>query len=174
MSIERLKIGRNPPDEVYVVIEVPLNSEPVKYEFDKESGMIFVDRFMQSSMHYPCNYGFIPHTLSGDGDPVDVLVHTNYPLISSAVVAVRPIGVLLTEDENGMDEKILAVPTNKVDLSFKNVKSYKDMPEIFMRKVEHFFKHYKDLEDGKWVKINGWGDAETAKRIITEAIYRRQ
>ncbi|MBS0235869.1 MAG: inorganic diphosphatase [Proteobacteria bacterium] len=172
MSIEKLKVGNNPPEEVYVVVEVPVESEPVKYEFNKESGMVFVDRFMQSSMRYPCNYGFIPHTLSGDGDPVDVLVYTNYAIVPSAVVTVRPVGVLLTEDEKGKDEKILAVPTTKLDPFFTNVQSYRDLPEIFIRKIEHFFEHYKDLEVNKWVKISGWADADAAKNIITEAIAR--
>lgn len=172
MGIEKLKVGANPPEEVYVVVEVPVDSEPVKYEFDKDSGLIFVDRFMQSSMRYPCNYGFIPHTLSGDGDPVDVLVYTNYAIVPSAVVAVRPVGVLLTEDEKGRDEKVLAVPTAKLDPFFADIQSYQDIPEIFLRKVEHFFEHYKDLEAGKWVKIKGWDDAEKAKSIILEAIAR--
>ncbi len=172
MDIKKLTPGKNPPHEVYVVVEVPVNSEPVKYEFDKDVGAVFVDRFMQSSMRYPCNYGFIPHTLSGDGDPIDVLVFTNFALIPGAIVSVKPIGVLMTEDEKGHDEKILAVPTAKLDPLFENVNSYNDLPAIAIRRIEHFFEHYKDLEPNKWVKVKGWEDAAKARDLIIEAVKR--
>lgn len=155
-----------------VIIEIPMNDNPVKYEFDKEVGAIMVDRFMQVSMSYPCNYGFIPNTLSDDGDPADVLVIAHYPIIPGAIIKVRPVGVLMMEDESGMDEKILAVPTSKLDVTFDGIKDIDDVPEMLKSKIKHFFEHYKELEKGKWVKIVGWKDAVTARTTIEEAIDR--
>ena len=170
MNIEKIGAGKMAPEEVNVIIEVPMGSDPVKYEFDKESGSIMVDRFVQTAMFYPCNYGFIPCTLSKDGDPVDVLVVANYPIIPGATIKVRPIGVLMMEDESGMDEKVLAVPTTKLDPYFANITSYKDLPEIFINKIKHFFESYKALEKGKWVKVDGWQDVSEAKVIIQEGM----
>ena len=172
MNLEKIKVGNHPPDDIHVVIEVPMNSDPVKYEYDKEVGAIFVDRFMPTSMFYPCNYGFIPNTLSGDGDPADVLVISSYPVVPGSIINAKPIGVLITEDEKGKDEKILAVPSPKVDLAYADINSYKDLPEIIIQKISHFFENYKSLEKGKWVKVTGWEDADIAKKIINEAIKR--
>jgi len=172
MQIEKLSAGKNVPDEINVIIEIPMDSDPVKYEFDKDSGAIFVDRFIPVSMVYPCNYGFVPHTLSGDGDPIDVLVISAYPVVPGCVVKCRPIGVLLMEDESGEDEKILAVPTTKLDISMENINSVEDLNPTLLHKIKHFFEHYKDLEKGKWVKIVGWGDAVKAKQLINEAVER--
>ena len=160
------------PDEFNVIIEIPMNDNPVKYELDKESGAIFVDRFMQVSMFYPCNYGFIPNTLSGDGDPVDVLVLSNYPIIPSAIVKCRPIGVLMMEDESGLDEKIIAVPVSKVDISFDNIRNITDVADIVKNRIKHFFEHYKDMDKDKWVKVLEWGDIEIAKKLIEEGVKR--
>ena len=160
------------PDEFKVIIEIPMNDNPVKYEIDKESGAIFVDRFMQVSMFYPCNYGFIPNTLSGDGDPVDVLVLSNYPIIPSAIVKCRPIGVLMMEDESGLDEKIIAVPVSKVDISFDNIQNITDVSGIVKNRIKHFFEHYKDLDKDKWVKVLEWADIEIAKKLIEEGVKR--
>ncbi len=168
MNIEKIGAGKNAPEEINVVIEVPMGSDPVKYEFDKEAGAIMVDRFVQTSMFYPCNYGFVPTTLSKDGDPVDVLVIANYPIIPGAVIKARPIGVLMMEDESGQDEKILAVPTTKLDPYFANINSYKDLPEVLINRIKHFFENYKALEKGKWVKVGGWKDEVTAKALIQE------
>lgn len=170
MSIEKIGAGKNAPEEVNVIIEVPMGSDPVKYEFDKEAGMIVVDRFVQTAMFYPCNYGFVPCTLSKDGDPVDVLVIANYPIIPGAAIKVRPIGVLMMEDESGMDEKVLAVPTTKLDPYFANINSYQDLPEVFINRIKHFFENYKALEKGKWVKVGGWQDQNAAKLIIKEGM----
>ena len=172
MDLYKIPAGKDLPNNCNVVIEIPANAGPIKYEFDKESGAIMVDRFMPTSMSYPCNYGFIPHTLSGDGDPVDVLVYTNYPIIAGAVIAVKPIGVLITEDEKGADEKVLAVPADKIDPFFKDVHAYTDLPEIVIQKIQHFFENYKALESGKWVKVKEWKDAEAAREIITEGAAR--
>ena len=172
MDLSKIEIGKNPPYDINVVIEIPQGGEPVKYELDKASGALFVDRFLGTSMIYPANYGFIPHTLSGDGDPADVLVVTNLPIIPGAVVRCRPIGALLMEDESGVDEKIIAVPVEKLHPFYKNIKSYKDLPEILCEQISHFFQHYKDLEKGKWVKILKWVDAEEAAETIKEAIAR--
>jgi inorganic pyrophosphatase len=174
MRLEAISIGSNPPDEVNVIIEVPTGGEPIKYEMDKEAGTLVVDRFLYTPMRYPGNYGFIPHTLSDDGDPCDVLVANTRPIIPGAMIAVRPIGVLKMQDEAGGDEKILAVPTTKLTRRYEHVKNYTDLPEITWRQIEHFFTHYKDLEPGKWVKMAGWGDAEEAKRLIVDAIARAQ
>ena len=172
MIIEKLAIGRNPPDDVNVIIEVPIGGEPIKYEMDKESGALVVDRFLYTSMRYPGNYGFIPHTLSEDGDPCDVIVCNTRAIAPGAVIACRPVGVLLMQDEAGGDEKILAVPVAKLTRRYERVLNYTDLPDITLQQVEHFFEHYKDLEKTKWVKITGWGDAEKAKELILESIER--
>ncbi|MFL4998339.1 MAG: inorganic diphosphatase [Microvirga sp.] len=172
MRLDAIKIGKNPPDDVNVVIEVPLGGEPIKYEMDKESGALFVDRFLYTSMRYPGNYGFIPHTLSGDGDPCDVLVANTRAIAPGAVINVRPVGVLVMEDDGGQDEKIIAVPSSKLTQRYDRVSTYTDLPEITIKQIEHFFEHYKDLEPGKWAKIIRWGDAEEARRLIVEAIER--
>lgn len=170
MNLDKISSGKNVPEEVNVIIEISMNNDPVKYEFDKESGAIFVDRFIPVSMSYPCNYGFVPHTLGGDGDPIDVLVLSSYPVIPGSVIKCRPIGVLLMTDESGEDEKILAVPIEKVDASMKDVKSYEDVNPMLLKKIMHFFERYKDLEVGKWVKITGWEGAEKAKSLINQSI----
>jgi len=172
MDLSKLSIGKNPPDIVNVVIEIPQGGPPVKYEVDKDSGALLVDRFMSTAMFYPANYGFVPHTLSGDGDPCDVLVVTHVPILAGAVVACRPIGVLLMKDESGEDEKIIAVPTEKLSPFSAHVKSCQDLPPILVEQIEHFFKHYKDLEKGKWVEVLRWGDAEEAKKLIKEGCTR--
>lgn len=156
-----------------VIIEIAANSSPVKYEFDKDSGAIMVDRFMQVAMSYPCNYGFIPHSLSGDGDPADVLVMSQYPVMGGAVIAVRPVGVLLMEDESGVDEKILAVPISKLDVAYDHIKDIDDVPAVMKERIMHFFENYKKLEKNKWVKIIGWDNAAKARILIEEAINRR-
>ncbi|MCE3231919.1 MAG: inorganic pyrophosphatase [Rickettsiaceae bacterium] len=170
MDISKISIGKNAPQDVNVIIEVPQGADPIKYELDKESGALFVDRFLHTAMYYPCNYGFIPHTLSDDGDPADVLVVANYPIQPGAVVAVRPIGVLMMEDEAGGDEKILAVPTSKLHPFYDDVATYKDVPKILLEQIEHFFAHYKDLEKKKWVKVVGWEGKEKAEELIVKAI----
>ncbi|MCC5978556.1 MAG: inorganic diphosphatase [Salinarimonas sp.] len=172
MRIDAVSIGKNPPDEVNVVIEVPIGGEPIKYELDKASGTLVVDRFLYTSMRYPGNYGFIPHTLSDDGDPCDVLVANTRAIVPGAVMAVRPVGVLVMEDEAGQDEKIVAVPASKLTQRYDGVKEATDLPEITLKQIEHFFAHYKDLEPGKWVKIVRWGDAAEAHKMIKEAIDR--
>lgn len=174
MDIKKISYGKKAPEEINVIIEITSNSHPVKYEIDKDSGALFVDRFIQASMNYPCNYGFVPNTLSDDGDPIDVLVVVDMPLVPGCVIPVRPIGVLLMEDESGFDEKILAVPTKKAHPFYKNINSYKDLPEIFIDKIEHFFKYYKALEKDKWVKITGWKDETIAKELIVAAIERNK
>lgn len=170
MDISKISLGKNPPKEVNVIIEVPMLSDPIKYELDKDSGALFVDRFLQTPMHYPCNYGFIPHTLSDDGDPADVLVVGKLPIVPGAVIAARPIGVLIMEDESGQDEKILAVPTSKLDPFYDNIQSYTDLPAVLIEQIKHFFEHYKDLEKGKWVKVLGWEGKEKAESLIEQAI----
>lgn len=174
MDISKIAIGKNPPEDLNVIIEIPQNANPVKYEIDKESGAVFVDRFVHTPMFYPINYGFVPHTLSEDGDPVDVMVLTPFPVVVGSVLRSRPIGVLLMEDESGQDEKILAVPHSKMHPFYDDVKSYKDLPAIQIAQIEHFFTHYKDLEKGKWVKVTGWGDAADASRLILEGIARAE
>ena len=170
MDISKIAIGKNVPEEVNVIIEVPMGADPVKYEMDKDSGAIFVDRFVQTAMHYPCNYGFIPHTLSLDGDPADVLVVSRHPLVPGCVISARPIGVLLMEDDGGKDEKIIAVPTTKLDPYYADIKEHTDLPNIFIAQIQHFFEHYKDLEKGKWVKIAGWGNKARAIELINASI----
>lgn len=172
MDISKISVGKKAPDEVNVIIENPMGGMPVKYELDKDSGAMFVDRFLHTSMFYPGNYGFIPHTLSGDGDPVDVLVVGRTPVMPGAVMPVRPVGVLLMEDEGGMDEKIIAVPTDKLHPYHADVLNYDDLREINRQAIEHFFTHYKDLEKGKWVKTQRWGDAAEARQMILEGIER--
>ncbi len=170
MRIEALSIGENPPFDVNVIVEVPVGGAPIKYEFDKPSGALVVDRFLNASMRYPCNYGFVPHTLSMDGDPVDVLVAGTPAIVPGAVLAARPVGVLLMEDEAGMDEKIIAVPPSRLNTYYDHVQDYTDLPKMLLDQIEHFFNHYKALEKDKWVKLNGWGDADKARSLITEAI----
>jgi inorganic pyrophosphatase len=172
MNLDAISIGKNPPHDVNVIIEVPIGGEPIKYEIDKNAGILVVDRFLYTPMRYPGNYGFVPHTLSDDGDPIDVLVANTRPIIPGAMINVRPIGVLRMEDDGGGDEKIIAVPSDKLTQRYASVKNYTDMPEIAIKQIEHFFLHYKDLEPGKWVKLLGWGDAAEAHRLILEAIER--
>ena len=172
MRIESISIGKNPPEDVNVIIEVPVGGQPIKYEMDKESGTLVVDRFLYTPMTYPGNYGFVPHTLSDDGDPIDVLVCNTRPLIPGCVINVRPIGVLVMEDDGGQDEKVIAVPVPKLTRRYENVFEHTDLPEITLKQIEHFFAHYKDLEPGKWVKIDGWHGSEYAKKLIVEAIER--
>ena len=172
MDIAKIAAGQNPPRDVNVVIEIPLGGVPVKYELDKESGALLVDRLLHTAMFYPGNYGFIPHTLSGDGDPCDVLVVSQVPVVPGAVIRCRPVGVLVMEDEAGLDEKILAVPIDKITQVHRNVQSYRDVPEIDLKRITPFFEHYKDLEPDKWVKVLGWGDADEARQIIVEGIER--
>ncbi|MEX1147560.1 MAG: inorganic diphosphatase [Sphingomonadales bacterium] len=172
MDISRIPVGDNPPWDINVIIEVPVGGAPIKYEMDKDSGALYVDRIMHTAMRYPCNYGFIPHTLSDDGDPADVLVVARSQFIPGCVVRVRPIGVLLMEDESGKDEKILAVPVDKLFPFYKGVTSYTELPDIVTMQISHFFEHYKDLEDGKWVRVHRWGEADEAADMIVEAIER--
>ena len=174
MRIDAIPIGKNPPEDVNVIVEVGVGGEPIKYEMDKASGTLFVDRFLHTPMRYPGNYGFVPHTLCGDGDPIDVLVANTRPIAPGAVINVRPVGVLRMEDDGGHDEKILAVPSPKLTKRYQHVHNYTDLPQITIDQIRHFFEHYKDLEPGKWVKILGWGDAEAARAVIAEAIARAQ
>ncbi len=172
MNLDKISYGDKAPDEVNVVIEVPIGGEPIKYEMDKESGALFVDRFLYTSMRYPGNYGFIPHTLSDDGDPCDVIVANTRAIIPGAVMKCRIVGVLLMEDEAGGDEKLIAVPASKLTQRYAKVENYTDLPEITIKQIEHFFAHYKDLEPNKWVRIVGFGDAAEAKRLVREGIER--
>jgi inorganic pyrophosphatase len=172
MRIDKIVTGQNPPDDVNVIVEVPVGGEPIKYELDKEAGTLVVDRFLYTAMRYPGNYGFIPHTLSGDGDPVDVLIANSRAIAPGAVISVRPVGVLRMEDNAGQDEKIVAVPSAHISARFDGITNHSDLPDITVKQIEHFFAHYKDLEPGKWVKILGWGDAAEAKRMILEGVAR--
>src|SRR6201988_2924933 len=172
MRIDAISIGKDPPREVNVVIEVPVGGEPIKYEMDKEAGTLVVDRFLYTAMRYPGNYGFIPHTLSNDGDPCDVLVANTRAIVPGAVMSVRAVGVLLMEDEAGGDEKIIAVPSSKLTQRYDRVRTYRDLPAITLQQIQHFFEHYKDLEKGKWVKVLKWGDAAEAHQLILEGIER--
>jgi len=172
MRIDAISIGENPPHEVNAIIEVPVGGQPIKYEMDKEAGTMVVDRFLHTAMRYPGNYGFIPHTLSEDGDPVDILVANQRSVMPGAVLAARPVGVMLMEDEAGVDEKILAVPARRISKYYDRVENYTDLPPNVTQQIEHFFEHYKDLEEGKWVKCQGWGDADQARALIEEAIAR--
>lgn len=172
MSLHLVPSGKNLPDDINVIIEIPLNGDPIKYEVDKDSGAIFVDRMLGTAMHYPCNYGYVPHTLCGDGDPVDVLVVMPLALIPGSVVRCRPIGVLKMTDESGEDAKIVAVPHEKVTTLYHKVMSVHDLPEITLNQIAHFFEHYKDLEPGKWVKIEGWEGPEAARQEIMDSVTR--
>jgi inorganic pyrophosphatase len=172
MRIEAISVGANPPDEVNVIVEVPVGGEPVKYELDKRAGTLVVDRFLYTSMRYPGNYGFVPHTLSGDGDPIDVLVANQRGIVPGAVIAVRPVGVFLMQDEAGVDEKIIAVPVTRLTRRYESVQDFTQLPTITIEQIQHFFEHYKDLEPKKWVKPLGWGDANEARRLILESIQR--
>ena len=172
MNLERVTAGRDVPNDVNVIIEIPMNADPVKYEVDKETGAVFVDRFMSTAMHYPCNYGYVPRTLSGDGDPVDVLVLSPYALITGVVVRCRPVGMLRMKDEAGDDTKVLAVPIDKLTSQYRGIRSPRDLPETRLAAITHFFQHYKDLERGKWVKVKGWVGAAAAKREILEGMAR--
>ena len=172
MRIDAISIGKNPPHDVNVIIEVAVGGEPIKYEMDKEAGTLVVDRFLYTPMRYPGNYGFIPHTLSGDGDPCDVLIVNTRAIVPGAVMSVRVVGVLLMEDEAGGDEKIIAVPSSKLTQRYDKVHNYSDLPDITLQQIQHFFEHYKDLEKGKWVKLDGWGGAAEAKQILIEAHQR--
>lgn len=175
MRLDAIKIGDNPPEDINVVIEVPAGGEPIKYEMDKDAGTVFVDRFLYTPMRYPGNYGFVPHTLADDGDPVDVLVCNRRALIPSCFINCRPIGVLVMEDQDGMDEKILAVPVPALTRMYDKISTYTDLPDIQLAQIKHFFEHYKDLEDeDKWVRIVGWEGADTAKRLIREAVARAE
>ena len=170
MNYGNIPVNLKSPNEINVIIEIPMDSGPVKYEFNQSFGCMVVDRFMACSMSYPCNYGFIPHTLSGDGDPVDVLVHTTSPIASGSIIRVKPIGMLLTEDEKGHDEKIVTIPTEKVDPYFKHINEYQDLPVTLLSKIEHFFQRYKDLEQNKWIKVNKWCSSTEAKKFIDKAV----
>jgi len=170
MRLDAVAIGDNPPEDVNVVIEVPVGGEPIKYEMDKAAGAMFVDRFLYTSMRYPGNYGFVPHTLSDDGDPIDVIVANQRAVIPGAVMNCRPIGVLIMEDEAGQDEKVLAVPSTRLTRRYETVMTHSDLPAITLQQIEHFFEHYKDLETGKWVKLVGWRGPDEAKSLILDAI----
>ena len=170
MDITKIPVGENPPYDINVIIEVPIGADPVKYELDKDSGAMYVDRFLHTAMFYPANYGFIPHTLCGDGDPTDVLVVSNLPVVPGAVVRSRPVGVMIMEDEAGMDEKIIAVPHDTLHPYYNNISSYRDLRQVLLEQIAHFFSHYKDLEKDKWAKINRWGEAGEAHKLIEEAI----
>lgn len=172
MNLDRVTSGNDVPNDINVIIEIPSHSDPVKYEVDKATGAMFVDRFMNTAMHYPCNYGYVPHTLSEDGDPVDVLVVTPVPLISGSVIRCRPVGVLKMTDESGPDSKLLAVPVDKLCTLYRQVKKPEDMPPMLLAQISHFFEHYKDLEPNKWVKVEGWAGVDDAKAEILTAIER--
>ena len=172
MRIDAISIGDDPPNDVNVIIEIPHGGQPIKYELDKASGALFVDRFLYTPMRYPGNYGFVPHTLSQDGDPIDVLVCNTRAIIPGAFMNCRPVGVLLMEDDSGHDEKIIAVPTSKLTRRYEDVHNYSDLPEITIQQIEHFFEHYKDLEPGKWVKLSKVFEADVARTMIVEAIKR--
>ncbi len=172
MGLNRVPSGKSLPNDFNVVIEIPMHADPVKYEVDKESGAVFVDRFMSTAMHYPCNYGYIPHTIAGDGDPVDVLVVTQFALPPGVVVRCRPSGMLAMEDEAGQDAKVLAVPVDKLTSMYRSIESPRDFPQVMLDQISHFFAHYKDLEPGKFVKINGWFGNDEAKKEIMEGVDR--
>jgi inorganic pyrophosphatase len=170
MRIDSIPVGTNPPFDINVIVEVPIGGEPIKYELDKASGTMFVDRMLYTSMHYPGNYGFIPHTLSDDGDPIDVLIANSRPIVPGAVCNCRPVGILFMKDEMGADEKIIAVPSDKVSPIYRKVRTYADLPEMLLSRIAHFYEHYKDLELGKFVKIDRWGDEAEARSMILAAI----
>lgn len=170
MDLKRFSRGANVPNEINVIIEIPSHAEPVKYEMDKDTGAMFVDRFMSTAMRYPCNYGYVPHTLSADGDPVDVMVVTPHPLIPGSVIKCRPIGVLKMTDESGDDAKVLALPIDRLFKGFRNIESFRDMPAYLLDQIAHFFEHYKDLDEGKWVRVGGWGGPEEAREEIMSSV----
>jgi len=172
MDISKIPIGTNPPYDVNVIVEIPIGGVPVKYELDKESGAMYVDRFLHTAMYYPCNYGFIPHTLSDDGDPTDAAVVGQIPVIPGVVIRSRPVGVLMMEDESGVDEKILCVPVDELHPFYGDIGSYRDLRPVLLDQISHFFEHYKDLESGKWAKVRGWGEAEEAMDMIRQGIER--
>ena len=174
MNLDLIPIGDNPPHDVNVIVEIPQGGYPVKYEIDKKSGALFVDRFLHTSMIYPANYGFIPHTLSEDGDPVDCMVVGPVPVVPGVVLRSRPVGALLMEDEAGIDEKILAVPVDKLHPFYTSVASYRSLPAILIEQISHFFAHYKDLERGKWVRVNRWAEPDEACELIRAAIKRAE
>ena len=174
MRLDAIAVGKDPPRDINVIIEVPVGGEPIKYEMDKASGTLVVDRFLYTPMRYPGNYGFVPHTLSADGDPIDALICNTRTLIPGAVINCRPVGVLVMQDEGGGDEKVLAVPSSKLTRRYDKIANYSDLPAISLEQIEHFFAHYKDLEPGKWVKIDHWGDKDEAQKLISEAIARAQ
>ena len=170
MGLMSIAAGKDVPNDINVIIEIPALSEPVKYEVDKDNGALWVDRFIGTAMHYPCNYGFIPKTLGDDGDPVDVLVVTPIPLRAASVIRCRVVGLLDMTDESGRDEKLIAVPIQKLTPLYDDVKEATDLPLILREQIKHFFEHYKDLEKGKWVKVEGWGNAEAARQVIMKGI----
>ncbi len=174
MNIDRIAVGRNAPEEINVIVEIPQGGSPVKYEFDKQSGALTVDRFLHTAMFYPAHYGFVPHTLSPDGDPLDVLVITQVPVMPTAVIRSRPVGALILEDESGGDEKIVAVPADDLHPFFAGIRSYRDLPPLLCEQIAHFFRHYKDLEPGKWVKVMRWAEPAEAKALIAQAIARQE
>jgi len=174
MRIDAVPIGYDPPNDINVIVEVPIGGEPVKYEMDKASGTLFVDRMLYTAMRYPGNYGFVPHTMSADGDPIDVLIANQRPLIPGCVINCRPVGVLLMSDEKGGDEKVIAVPSSKVTARYEKVLSYHDLPKSLVHQIAHFFEHYKDLEEGKWVRVDRWGDHEEARELIRQAMAHPQ
>ncbi len=172
MNLDAIAIGTNPPEDINVIVEVPVGGEPIKYEMDKASGALFVDRFLYTPMVYPGNYGFVPHTLSEDGDPIDVLVCNTRAIAPGAVMNCRPVGVLVMVDDGGPDEKIIAVPSDHLTMRYHSIMDYTDLPKISVEQIEHFFQHYKDLEPGKWVDLKGWENADHARQLISEAIER--
>ena len=174
MNLDKVTSGRNVPNDINVIIEIPQHGEPIKYEVDKETGAMFVDRFMSTAMHYPCNYGYIPHTLSEDGDPVDVLVVTPVPLITGVVVRCRPVGMLKMTDESGIDVKLIAVPVDELCGLYRDIRTPEDFPPLLLAQISHFFEHYKDLEPNKWVKVEGWVGPEAARAEIMSGIERYQ
>ena len=174
MSLNLIPAGKNIPDEINVIIEIPAHSDPVKYEVDHDSGAIMVDRFMTAAMFYPCNYGYIPNSLADDGDPLDVLVHTPHTVVAGCVIPCRPVGILHMSDEAGGDAKLVAVPHDKLTVLYKDVQEYTDLPALLIEQIKHFFENYKDLEKGKWVKVEGWGGAEEARGLINKAVAAYQ
>lgn len=170
MNFNEIPAGKDVPNDIYVMIEIPANSSPVKYEIDKNMGAVLVDRFMATPMFYPANYGFIPNTLGNDGDPLDVLVVTPYPVVPGSVIRCRPVGVLNMEDEAGEDAKLIAVPHDKLTKIYKDIKDVNDVPELLRKQIQHFFENYKDLEEGKWVKVTGWDNADAARKAIMDSI----
>ena len=170
MNFDNIAPGKDVPNDINVAIEIPANSSPIKYEIDKDSHAIFVDRFMATPMFYPANYGYVPNTLSEDGDPLDVLVVTPYPVVPGSVIRARPVGILNMSDEAGKDAKILAVPHSKLTTLYDNIENYSDLPELLIKQIEHFFENYKDLEAGKWVKVDGWADAEAARQEVIKSV----